>query len=79
MEIKILGPGCKKCAQTAKIVSAVVDEMKVAATVTKVTDMMEIARHGVMNTPAVVLDGEVIASGKVPDKKQVRKWLEHAG
>ena len=78
MEIKILGPGCKKCEKTEKIVSAVVAEMGAGAVVKKVTDMMEIAQHGVMSTPAVVLDGKVISAGKVPDKKEVRKWLEDA-
>lgn len=45
------------------------------ALVTKVTDMMEIAGHGVVGTPAVIVDGQVKCSGKVPGKKEIRAWL----
>ena len=59
-----------------KIVKEVVAETNVNATVQKLTNMMEIAGYGVMNTPAVVLDGKVISSGKVPNKDDVKSWLE---
>lgn len=78
MDIKILGPGCKKCSKTEKIVSAIAKELGLDATISKVTDMMEIAQHGVMSTPAVVIDGEVISTGKVPNQNQVRQWLDSA-
>ena len=76
MDIKILGPGCAKCQKTEEIVKEVVAETNVNATVQKVTNMMEIAGYGVMSTPAVVLDGKVISSGKVPNKEDVKSWLE---
>ncbi|MDP4857767.1 MAG: thioredoxin family protein, partial [Desulfobacterales bacterium] len=53
MEIKVLGPGCKKCHETEKIVKAAVAEASVDATVEYVTDIKEIARYGVFVTPAV--------------------------
>ena len=56
MNIKILGPGCKKCDQTAARVAAVVEACGADAEVEKVTDMMTIAGFGVMATPAVVVD-----------------------
>ena len=52
-----------------------VAEANVDATVEKVTDMMEIAGFGVFGTPAVVVDGEVKISGKVPKKKDILNWL----
>ena len=76
MEIKILGPGCAKCEQTEKIVKAAVSETGVDAQITKVTDVMEIAKHGVFVTPAVVVDGEVKSVGKVPSKEEVKAWIE---
>lgn len=76
MDIKILGPGCAKCQKTEEIVKEVVAETNLKATVQKVTNMMEIAGYGVMSTPAVVLDGKVILSGKVPNKDDVKSWLE---
>ncbi|HSL62526.1 MAG TPA: thioredoxin family protein [Desulfotignum sp.] len=75
MEIKILGPGCPKCEQTAKIVAEAVAETGVQATVEKVTGVMEIAGYGVFGTPAVVIDGDVKCVGKIPKKEDVKSWL----
>jgi small redox-active disulfide protein 2 len=76
MDIKVLGPGCAKCKQTEQIVKAAVAESGVAATVEKVTDVMEIAGYGVFGTPAVVIDGEVKSVGKIPKKAEVAGWLK---
>ena len=75
MEIKVLGPGCAKCAETEKIVREVVAESGLDAKVEKVTDLMKIAGYGVFGTPAVVIDGDVKSVGKVPTKESVRGWL----
>ncbi|PIE70113.1 MAG: thioredoxin family protein [Deltaproteobacteria bacterium] len=75
MRIKVLGPGCAKCTKTEKRVKEVVAETGVDATVEKVSDMMEIAGHGVVSTPAVIVDGEVKITGKVPKKNDIKKWL----
>jgi predicted thioredoxin/glutaredoxin len=48
----------------------------VTADVIKVTDVMEIAEHGVFGTPAVVVDGEVKSVGKIPSKDQIKSWLK---
>ena len=76
MEIKVLGSGCPKCQQTEKIVKEAVSESGVDANVEKVTDTMEIAKHGVFGTPAVVLEGEVKSVGKIPSKEEVKNWIE---
>jgi len=75
MEIKVLGPGCKKCNQTEKVVKDALTEAGVAVDVEKVTDMMKIAGYGVFGTPAVVVNGEVKSMGKVPSKEEVKSWL----
>ncbi len=75
MEIKVLGPGCPKCRQVEEIVKEAVSESGAAADVTKVTDTMEIARHGVFGTPAVVVDGEVKSVGRIPTKEEVKGWI----
>lgn len=75
MEIKILGPGCPKCDQTAKIVNEALSETGAEATVEKVTGVMEIAGYGVFGTPAVVIDGDVKCVGKIPKKEDVKSWL----
>ena len=76
MEIKILGPGCARCEKTAKRVQEAVVEAGIDARVEKVTDMMQIAAHGVVATPAVLVDGEVKSTGKVPTKDDIVAWLQ---
>jgi len=75
MEIKVLGPGCPKCDQTANIIKEALAEAGVEATVEKVTDVMEIAGYGVFGTPAVVIDGEVKSVGKIPAKDDIKSWI----
>ena len=75
MEIKVLGPGCPKCETTKRIVEAVVTESGLSADITKVTDILEIAKHGVFGTPAVVVDGEVKSVGKIPTKDEIKGWI----
>ena len=75
MEIKVLGPGCAKCEQAEKIVKQAVSEAGIEAGVEKVKDPMEIAKHGVFGTPAVVVDGGVKCVGKIPSKEEVMTWL----
>ena len=75
MEIKVLGPGCAKCEKTEKIVKQAIEELGVEAHVEKVTDTMDIASHGVLGTPAVIIDGKVKIVGKVPKKEDVLGWI----
>jgi small redox-active disulfide protein 2 len=75
MDIKVLGPGCPKCHETEKIVRDALAESGVAANLTKVSDFQEMAALGVFATPAVVIDGQVKCSGKVPAKKDVLAWI----
>ncbi len=76
MEIKVLGPGCPKCAQTEKVVRDAVAESGVNASIEKVTNILDIGKYGVFGTPAVVVDGEVKSVGKIPGKADVLKWIK---
>ncbi len=76
MEIKVLGPGCPRCEQTKKNVADAVAETGVDAKVEKVTDVMEIAKFGVLGTPAVVVDGKVKSVGKIPPVEEIKEWLK---
>jgi small redox-active disulfide protein 2 len=75
MEIKVLGPGCAKCNKTEKIVQEAVAESGLDVIIHKVTDITEIAKHGVFGTPAVVVDGDVKCVGKIPKKEEIKNWL----
>ena len=75
MDIKILGPGCKKCEQTEKVVRSAVVESGIDANIEKITDIVKIAEFGVFSTPAVIVDGDVKSVGKVPGKEEVKGWI----
>jgi len=75
MEIKVLGPGCPKCQQAEKNVKEAIQEAGIDASLSKVKDIMEIAKHGVFMTPAVVVDGEIKCVGKVPSKDEIKGWI----
>ncbi|MGM0436600.1 MAG: thioredoxin family protein [Bacillota bacterium] len=75
MDIKILGKGCKKCKLLEAHAQEALSELGVEGTVSKVTDINDIADYGVFETPALVVDGEVKASGKVLSTKKIVKLL----
>lgn len=75
MEIKVLGPGCPKCAEAEKVVREAVAAAGVEASVEKITDFQQMMQYGVMSTPAVVVDGQVKVVGRVPSKADVLAWL----
>lgn len=77
MEIKILGGGCAKCKKLYQNTENAVQELGVDATIVKVTDMKTIAEYGVMRTPAVVIDEEVKAFGKVLSSEDIKKLISN--
>ncbi len=78
MEIKVLGPGCKKCKELDSRVQEVLSETNVSADVEKVEDIAQIVQYGVMSTPGLVIDGKVKVSGRVPSKDEIKKLIEEA-
>jgi len=76
MKIEILGMGCPKCKMLYENAQAAVKEVGITAEVIKVEDMDKITGYGVMMTPALVIDGEVKASGKVSSSEEIKKWLK---
>ncbi len=77
MIIKILGPGCRNCANLERVTLEAVDQLGLEATLEKVTDYPTIVGYGVMATPALVIDDHVVFSGRVPPVTEVREFLAH--
>ena len=75
MKIEILGTGCPKCEALAKNVEATIRELGIEATVEKVTDIVEIANRGVMMTPALSVDGDIVLVGKVATVEELKGLL----
>lgn len=75
MTIEVLGTGCSSCKTLEARVNKVITETGSTATVKKVEDMKEIMSYGVMSTPALVIDGEVVSAGKTPSVKELRSLV----
>ena len=75
MHIKILGPGCANCVNLEKATRQAVSELGLEATIEKVTDYADIAGYGIMRTPGLVVDEQVLLSGRVPTAGQVKDLL----
>lgn len=74
-KIQILGPGCQKCVALHDRVRQVVQDLGLVCEVEKVTNLEAIIAFGVLATPALVVDGVVRASGRVPSVPQLKEML----
>jgi len=75
MRIEILGMGCPKCKKLTENAQKAVEELGVKADIEKVEDMDKIVSYGVMMTPALVLDGKIMSSGKIASVDEIKKWI----
>lgn len=75
LDVKILGPGCANCRNLEKATREALADLGLEADIGKVTDGGEIAGYGVMRTPGLVVDGEVVLSGRVPKADEVKQLL----
>lgn len=76
--VKVLGSGCAKCNQLEAATKAALAELGMETAIEHVTDFAEIAKWGVMTTPALVVDGKVLSYGKVLKKDEVMDLLRTA-
>ena len=75
MKIEILGTGCPKCQQLVANVQAAVADAGIQAEISKVEDITKIVEYGVMMTPALVIDGDIKAVGKVLTAQEIAALL----
>jgi small redox-active disulfide protein 2 len=78
LQVLILGPGCARCSSLETNVRNVMAKMNLAGELTHIEDVKEIGRYGVMGTPALIINGKVVAVGSVPEKKKIQQWLADA-
>ncbi|TAL17787.1 thioredoxin family protein [bacterium] len=76
MKIEVLGTGCAKCNKLYEAAKEAVQKSGVQAQITKVDDLAQIMKYGVMVTPALVVDGKVVVSGKVPSQEEIARFLK---
>ncbi len=75
MKLEILGTGCPKCKALTVAAQAAAEELKLDYELLKVTDLQEIIAHGVMMTPALAVDGQLLLSGRVPQVEELKQLL----
>lgn len=75
MKIEILGMGCPKCKKLYENTQTAVKESGVQAEIAKVEDIQKIMDYGLMSMPAIAIDGEVKAAGRVPAPDEIKKWI----
>ena len=78
LNIKVLGPGCANCKRLEQIVRKVLGDLSMDADVVKVEDYQDILDLGVMNTPGLVINGDVVVSGRLPSQQEVLNWITEA-
>lgn len=74
-KVEVIGTGCAKCRRLLANAEQAVKELNIAAEVIKVDEIDEIVNRGVMITPALFIDGEVRAEGRVPDVNEIKTML----
>lgn len=77
MEIKILGTGCSNCKKLEANAKKAVEELNVEAKITKVEDIKNIMKYGVMRTPAIVINEKVKMFGKVSNVDEIKKYINY--
>ncbi|MFN2340030.1 MAG: thioredoxin family protein [Halanaerobium sp.] len=75
MKITIYGPGCKNCVNLEKNAKKALEETGIEAEIVKVEDMADIAKAGIMSTPAIGIDGEVKIKGKVATVEEIKELI----
>jgi small redox-active disulfide protein 2 len=74
-DVKVLGTGCRNCRNTQTLIEEVAKALGVEIHLEKVDQIADIMRWGILATPGVVIDGQVVHSGGVPSRTQVEAWL----
>ncbi len=75
MKIKILGTGCPNCQKLEANVKEVLAELKIEASLEKITEIQDIMSYGVMGMPALVLDERIVSTGRVLEVKEIKIFL----
>ena len=78
LSIKVLGPGCANCKKLEQVAREALASLGVEAELTKVTDMQQIIAYDVLKTPGLVINEQLVSSGRIPTVASVAEWIRAA-
>ncbi len=78
MNIKILGSGCARCHQLGNTTREAVKELGIDADIEEVKDINKIMEYPILTTPGLVINGQVVCTGRVPDKAELTQFIANA-
>ena len=78
IDVKVLGAGCPNCQRLERETRDALDVLSIDYTLTKVTDYADIAAYGVLQTPALVINEQVVSAGKIPKRSDIVAWATAA-
>lgn len=73
--IKVLGTGCANCKTTFKLIQETAQAKGIEIELEKIEDLPQIMAYGVLSTPGVVVEGQVVHAGGIPSKRAIEQWL----
>ena len=78
MTIKVLGSGCSNCKKVYQMVEKAVEELNIKAELIYVTDFVEIANAGILRTPGLIINQNIVSSGRVPSSDEIKTFIKKA-
>lgn len=78
MDIKVLGTGCANCKRTVEMIQQAAQAKGIAVNIEKIEDIRAIMGYGILSTPGVVVEGEVVHAGGIPTREKIEQWLGSA-
>jgi len=79
MKIEIMGPGCPRCHNTAENVNKALEELGLSAEVIHITNIDEMIDRGIIQTPALVIEGKLVMQGRIPSVEQIKQLIQKGG
>lgn len=79
LEIRVFGSGCVTCDKLASQIFDILGKFNLVADIEKIFEMDEIWRHGVLSTPALMINGTLLCQGKIPTPAEIEEWIKTAG
>lgn len=73
--IKVFGTGCKACKALFENLKTAVDSLEISADIQHITDISRLAANGIMITPALVINGKTVSSGKILKAEEIKKLI----